>query len=91
METVFVNPDRCIGRLKCERAYVVQHPESKDNGFALLETPASRKRVHAQARAGRIAAVSAEHMANEAFWPVGIAINVMRHEFRHQLLVPSRP
>jgi carbon-monoxide dehydrogenase iron sulfur subunit len=48
METVFINPERCIGCLQCELACAVEHSASKDEARAFLETPVPRKRVHVQ-------------------------------------------
>jgi len=48
METVFINPERCIGCLQCELACAVEHSESKVEALAFLEHPIPRKRVHVQ-------------------------------------------
>ncbi|HUZ10694.1 MAG TPA: 4Fe-4S dicluster domain-containing protein [Acidimicrobiales bacterium] len=48
METVFVNPERCIGCLQCELACAVEHSVSHDGAVAFLETPIPRKRVHVE-------------------------------------------
>src|SRR5665213_1960617 len=49
MQTVFVNPDRCIGCLQCELACAVEHSSSQDPASAFLESPVPRKRVHVEA------------------------------------------
>ncbi len=49
MQTVFVNPERCIGCLQCELACAVEHSASQDAATAFLESPVPRKRVHVEA------------------------------------------
>ena len=49
MQTVFVNPERCIGCLQCELACAVEHSSSQDQATAFLEAPVPRKRVHVEA------------------------------------------
>ncbi len=49
MQTVFINPERCIGCLQCELACAVEHSVSHDEARAFLETPVPRKRVHVEA------------------------------------------
>jgi len=49
MQTVFVNPERCIGCLQCELACAVEHSSSQDAATAFLETPVPRTRVHVEA------------------------------------------
>jgi carbon-monoxide dehydrogenase iron sulfur subunit len=46
MQTVFVNPERCIGCRQCEFACAVAHSHSKDAATALFESPLPRARVH---------------------------------------------
>ncbi|MGD0882980.1 MAG: 4Fe-4S dicluster domain-containing protein [Acidimicrobiales bacterium] len=46
MQTVFVNPERCIGCLQCELACAVEHSTAQDESVAFLERPVPRKRVH---------------------------------------------
>jgi len=48
MQTVFVNPERCIGCLQCELACAVEHSSSQDASAAFLELPVPRKRVHVE-------------------------------------------
>lgn len=47
MESVFVNPERCIGCRQCEFACKVEHSESHSALAALLEDPPPRSRIHA--------------------------------------------
>ena len=49
MQTVFVNPERCIGCLQCEFACAVEHSVSRDPALAVLQRPAPRARVHVEA------------------------------------------
>lgn len=49
MQTVFINPERCIGCLQCELACAVEHSVSHDEARAFLESPLPRKRVHVEA------------------------------------------
>ena len=49
MQTVFVNPERCIGCLQCEVACAVEHSTSRELSLAFHETPVPRKRVHVEA------------------------------------------
>jgi len=49
MQTVFVNPERCIGCLQCELACAVEHSASQEASTAFLEAPVPRKRVHVEA------------------------------------------
>lgn len=48
MQSVFINPERCIGCLQCELACAVEHSGSQDLSAAFLEIPTPRKRVHVQ-------------------------------------------
>ncbi len=48
MQTVFVNPERCIGCLQCEIACAVEHSTSRDLARAFHERPLPRKRVHVE-------------------------------------------
>jgi carbon-monoxide dehydrogenase iron sulfur subunit len=48
MQTVFVNPERCIGCLQCELACAVEHSASRDESLAFLEQPVPRKRIHVE-------------------------------------------
>ena len=48
MQTVFVNPERCIGCLQCELACAVEHSTGQDETTAFLERPVPRKRVHVE-------------------------------------------
>jgi carbon-monoxide dehydrogenase iron sulfur subunit len=48
MQTVFVNPERCIGCLQCELACAVEHSSGRDAATAFLESPVPRKRVHVE-------------------------------------------
>lgn len=49
MQSVFINPDRCIGCLQCEFACAVEHSVTRSDSAAFLETPVPRKRVHVEA------------------------------------------
>lgn len=46
MNTVFVNPERCIGCRQCEFACAVAHSQSRDAVAALFEVPSPRSRIH---------------------------------------------
>jgi len=46
MNTVFVNPERCIGCRQCEFACTVAHSKSRDAVAALFEEPLPRSRIH---------------------------------------------
>jgi carbon-monoxide dehydrogenase iron sulfur subunit len=46
MNTVFVNPERCIGCRQCEFACAVAHSKSRDAVAALFEEPSPRSRIH---------------------------------------------
>jgi carbon-monoxide dehydrogenase iron sulfur subunit len=46
MQTVFINPERCIGCRQCEFACAVAHSQSKDAALALAEDPLPRSRIH---------------------------------------------
>jgi len=46
MQTVFINPERCIGCRQCEFACAVAHSRSKDPALALAEEPVPRSRIH---------------------------------------------
>lgn len=46
MNTVFVNPERCIGCRQCEFACAVAHSQSRDAVTALFEAPSPRSRIH---------------------------------------------
>ena len=48
MQTVFVNPERCVGCQQCEFACAVEHSRSRDPYLALLEEPPPRTRIHVQ-------------------------------------------
>lgn len=48
MQTVFVNPERCIGCRQCEFACAVEHSESRDPFLALFEDPLPRARIHVE-------------------------------------------
>jgi anaerobic carbon-monoxide dehydrogenase iron sulfur subunit len=49
MQTVFVNPERCIGCLQCEFACAVEHSTTGVPAAAISEQPLPRKRIHVQA------------------------------------------
>ena len=49
MQTVFVNPERCIGCLQCEVACAVEHSATRDLAQAWRESPVPRTRVHVEA------------------------------------------
>jgi len=49
VQSVFINPDRCIGCLQCEFACAVEHSVTRSDSAAFLETPVPRKRVHVEA------------------------------------------
>jgi carbon-monoxide dehydrogenase iron sulfur subunit len=49
MQTVFVNPERCIGCLQCEYACAVEHSVSRDPILALFQQPPPRSRIHVEA------------------------------------------
>ena len=46
MQTVFINPERCIGCRQCEFACAVAHSQSKDPARALAEDPLPKSRIH---------------------------------------------
>jgi carbon-monoxide dehydrogenase iron sulfur subunit len=46
MQTVFINPERCIGCRQCEFACAVAHSESKDPALAFAEEPVPKSRIH---------------------------------------------
>jgi carbon-monoxide dehydrogenase iron sulfur subunit len=46
MQTVFINPERCIGCRQCEFACAVAHSQSKDPALALAEDPVPKSRIH---------------------------------------------
>jgi len=46
MQTVFINPERCIGCRQCEFACAVAHSESKDPALAFAEDPVPKSRIH---------------------------------------------
>ncbi len=46
MQTVFVNPERCIGCRQCEFACAVAHSRSKSPAAALFEDPLPKPRIH---------------------------------------------
>ncbi len=48
MQSVFVNPELCIGCRQCEIACAVEHSTSQDPAAAFLERPVPRKRVHVE-------------------------------------------
>ncbi len=52
MQSVFVNPELCIGCHQCEIACAVEHSTSLDPSLAFLETPVPRARVHVEAGNG---------------------------------------
>jgi hypothetical protein len=88
MENIFIYPDRCIARLECELACVLQHL-SKHHTVAFHETAVPGNQVHAIAGSRNNGAVG-EDVRTEVLWPVGFPANVMRHEFRQPLFIPSR-
>lgn len=49
MQTVFVNPERCIGCRQCEFACAVEHSRSRDAVQAIFEDPPPRSRIHVEA------------------------------------------
>jgi carbon-monoxide dehydrogenase iron sulfur subunit len=49
MNTVFVDPERCIGCHQCEIACAVAHSRSRDPVAALGEDPLPRPRIHVEA------------------------------------------
>lgn len=48
MQTVYVDPERCIGCLQCEIECAREHSVSHDLGRAFLEEPVPRKRIHVE-------------------------------------------
>ena len=46
MQTVFINPERCIGCRQCEFACAVAHSQSKNPALALAEDPVPKSRIH---------------------------------------------
>lgn len=48
MQTVFVNPERCIGCRQCEFACAVEHSRSRDSFQAIFEEPPPRSRIHVE-------------------------------------------
>jgi carbon-monoxide dehydrogenase iron sulfur subunit len=48
MNTVFINPERCVGCKQCELACAVAHSLSKDLLSAIAEDPSPRTRVHVE-------------------------------------------
>lgn len=48
MQTVFVNPERCIGCRQCEFACAVEHSQSHDPVQAIFEDPPPRSRIHVE-------------------------------------------
>lgn len=46
MQTVFINPERCVGCRQCEFACAVEHSQSKDAAVAVTEDPLPRTRIH---------------------------------------------
>jgi carbon-monoxide dehydrogenase iron sulfur subunit len=46
MQTVFINPERCIGCRQCEFACAVAHSQSKNAALALAEDPVPKSRIH---------------------------------------------
>jgi carbon-monoxide dehydrogenase iron sulfur subunit len=47
MNTVFVNPERCVGCRQCELACLVEHSQTKDLIGALTEAPTPRRFIMA--------------------------------------------
>lgn len=45
MQTVFVNPERCIGCRQCEFSCAVAHSQSHEPAQAIMETPPPRSRI----------------------------------------------
>lgn len=46
MNTVLVNPERCVGCMQCQIACAVEHSQSKDLYQAVYETPRPRSRIY---------------------------------------------
>jgi anaerobic carbon-monoxide dehydrogenase iron sulfur subunit len=46
METVFVNPERCVGCKQCQIACAVEHSRSKDLYQAVFESPRPQPRIY---------------------------------------------
>lgn len=46
MNTVLVNPERCVGCMQCQVACAVEHSQSKDLYQAVYETPKPRSRIY---------------------------------------------
>lgn len=48
MQTVFVNPERCIGCKQCEVACAIAHSQSKNLFLSVFESPHPKPRIHAE-------------------------------------------
>jgi carbon-monoxide dehydrogenase iron sulfur subunit len=55
MQTVFINPERCIGCRQCEFACAVAHSESKNPALALAEDPVPKPRIEQVCPTGAMA------------------------------------
>ena len=49
VQSVFVNPERCIGCRQCEIACAIEHSTTRDPFSAFLESPVPRTRIHVEA------------------------------------------
>jgi carbon-monoxide dehydrogenase iron sulfur subunit len=48
MNTVFINPERCIGCKQCESACAVAHSQSLSLFWSVFENPLPKPRIHAE-------------------------------------------